>query len=234
MVSLLLGVVFFAVSLGFYVVTRTLKQRQKDWKAFAQKNELTFDEGAFEVVGALGDLEVRIHDKLAIDQASKLGASMPVGSTAVVVDVRVPGCPEGLLVHSRPPRLAPRKLGSALVLAARPASFAEAFTAEPHEPTDLAPVEDENVQAALLAVVSNRWYRGLALEQGKLSAFHVNPAFGSPQDAEELERTVGLALEAASALRDACAARQPKARKRTPQPAKSRRGPSAMKRVAGQ
>ncbi|HEY3444808.1 MAG TPA: hypothetical protein VGK67_00535 [Myxococcales bacterium] len=231
MVSLLIALFFFAVSLGFYVVTRTLKKRHQNWRAFAERRALTFDADAFELSGELMGLGFKVHDQLGIERAAKLGAYMPVGSTAVVVDIPVPGCPAGLLLRSAPPRLAPRRVGSAVEIAAAPASFESAFAAESRGPEDLAALEDEGVRAALSALASTRWYRGVVLEEGTLCAFHFNPAFGSAQDAEELERTVGLALDAAAALREACTARQPRARQRTPQPAKSRRGPSPMKRV---
>ncbi|MGC4121900.1 MAG: hypothetical protein QM765_46430 [Myxococcales bacterium] len=233
MISLLVALFFFAVSLGFYVVTRTLKKRHQNWKAFAQKRGLSFDADALELTGELMGLEFKVHDKLAIERASALGAYMPLGSTAVAVDVVVPGCPQGLSVCSVQPRLAPRKVGSAIEIAAAPAGFEAAYRVEVAGPEEQAALEDGEVRAGLLALVSQRWYRGVVVENGVLSAFHFNPAFGSEDDAAELERTVGLALDAAAALRDACAARQARARKRTPVPAKSRRGPSTMRRVSG-
>lgn len=203
--TLLLALFFLATGYGVFTFSRVIKKRRAYLRAFAEKFGLACNESQMELTGALEGLEVRVHNDLRGDRALEMGAPVGLSHAPMVVDVAVPGCPPGLRLQSTPPRLA-AKAGAGPTVTPHE-TFETAFAASASEDDDLAILESDAVREAFMAIASVPSYRGALLEGGTLSVFHFNPTLGSPLEAAELGRTVGLALAAAAALGEICSAR---------------------------
>lgn len=207
MVSLLLALCLLAAGLGYWVVVHGLEARRRHWQALAERFGLAFDEARFELSGAVSGLPLRVHDGLDVHRAAQMGAVLPLGGTSVAVDVEVEGLPAGLRARSAPALLAPRRFGGPTELEAPREQFERAYLVEAADGADRGLLEDVEVREALMAIAATKWHRGVILEERRLTVFHFNPALATPGDDAELERTVCMALEAAVALCEACAAR---------------------------
>lgn len=202
---LLLGLFFLAIGFAVYTFSKAVKKRRGYLRAFGEKFGLAYRDAEMELTGELEGLEIHIHNALRGDRALEMGAPVHVSNAPMVVDVVVPGCPPTLRLQSTPPRMAGPG-GASLAVAPHP-DFERAFTASSVVEDDLAVLESDAVRAAFMAIASAPTYRGAFLEEGTLCVFHFSRALSAPGEAAELGRTVELALGAAAALRDVCAAR---------------------------
>lgn len=203
MLSFVFAACVFVASFALYWRETRRRRRQE----FARKNGFAFDPNRFDVTGELMGLWFRLSDDRQDETLARQGVARPRGSVPVAVVVPVPGCPRGLWLRSVPPKLASR-LGGALEVATSHGQLDSAFTAGASKIGEIDVLEHRAVRAALMALASTEWYRSVVIEKGRLKVIHFDPALPTGREADELERTVSLALRAAAALRAASAARR--------------------------